>query len=260
MSRKAVVSVYRTLMRQAARMKKRGEELEIRKPVSDQWGNYGYSETGLVYQGNALAQMLGPGGVSVLRHFPGAEKLDGTALQRTVRDNFRAHADAAPEHVPRLVGQALTCLRGLLEQQYLHRCSSSAVTDGVRVDATSKFSTSGMAYTGRHQNLFSYRIRVTNLREEPIQLMGREWTIKNDRGTVVVHVPHIPGNAVVGQQPIIPPNDCFEYVSGTDLDTPAGLQSGKLEIAVVDKSGRTGRTFMAAVAPFAHMRPDVAAR
>lgn len=32
------------------------------------------------------------------------------------------------------------------------------------------------------------------------------------------------------------------------------------QIAVVDKSGRTGRTFMAAVAPFAHMRPDVAAR
>ncbi len=33
-----------------------------------------------------------------------------------------------------------------------------------------------------------------------------------------------------GQQPIIPPGDCFEYVSGTDLDTKSGLQSGRLEV------------------------------
>ncbi|PNH05449.1 hypothetical protein TSOC_008264 [Tetrabaena socialis] len=63
-------------------------------------------------------------------------------------------------------------------------------------------------------------------------------------------------DVVGGQQPVIPPGDCFEYVSGTDLDTPAGLQTGKLEIAVLE-GGRPSRTFMAAVAPFAHLRPDM---
>ncbi|GIL62965.1 hypothetical protein Vafri_17133 [Volvox africanus] len=130
--------------------------------------------------------------------------------------------------------QAMAALRVLLEQLYLHRCSSTCTTEGVRVDATSKFSTAAAGY-GRSQNLFSYRIRVTNLRSEPVQVLGREWTILNDNGAVMVHVPHVPGNAVVGQQPIIPPNDCFEYISGTDLDTPTGLQRGMLEVRTASR-------------------------
>lgn len=35
--------------------------------------------------------------------------------------------------------QALSAFRVLLEQLYLHRCSSSRTTEGVRVDATSQF-------------------------------------------------------------------------------------------------------------------------
>ncbi|EFJ43339.1 hypothetical protein VOLCADRAFT_106917 [Volvox carteri f. nagariensis] len=196
----------------------------IKKPVPDNWGHYGYSEAGLAYQASAMSQLLG----SSLRFFPGAEKLDASALRHVLRENFKANKGASSADTPRLVGEAMAALRVLLEQLYLHRCSSTCTTEGVRVEATSKFSTAANTY-GRSQNLFSYRVRVTNLRDEPIQVLGREWTILNDKGAVVVHVPHVPGNAVVGQQPIIPPNDCFEYISGTDLDTPSGLQRGMLE-------------------------------
>ncbi|PNH03071.1 hypothetical protein TSOC_010904 [Tetrabaena socialis] len=95
----------------------------------------------------------------------------------------------------------------------------------------------GVGNNGRSQNLFSYRIRVTNLRTEPIQVMGREWTIKNDQGTEVVHVTHVPGNAIVGPWAFALP--------------PTALQIAVLE------GGRPSRTFMAAVAPFAHLRPDM---
>ena len=53
------------------------------------------------------------------------------------------------------------------------------------------------------------------------------WT-QNDQGRVRVHIPLDPDNAVVGQQPLLPPGTCFEYFSGTDMDTAAGLQSGSL--------------------------------
>lgn len=46
------------------------------------------------------------------------------------------------------------------------------------------------------------------------------------RGPNRLSTDHFPA----GQKPIIPPGDCFEYVSGTDLDTKSGLQSGRLEV------------------------------
>ncbi|GFR46626.1 hypothetical protein Agub_g8231 [Astrephomene gubernaculifera] len=255
MSKMAVLQVYRTFLRQARRMAKRGEELEFRKPVPDNWGYYGYSETGLRYQASTLSELLGSS--PSLRVALDLESLDADWLRHVVRENFKDKKTASTAEVPRLMGEALAALRVLLEQLYLNRCSSSCTSDGVRVDATSKYSTqAGTPHSGRNHNLFSYRIRITNLREEPIQVMGREWTIKNDKGAVVVHVPHVVGNAVVGQQPIVPPNDCFEYISGTDLDTPSGLQSGRLEIAVLE-GGRPSQTLMVPVRPFAHMRPEV---
>ena len=59
--------------------------------------------------------------------------------------------------------QAINALRVLLEQLYLVRTSSSCVTDGVRVDATSHHATTA-AVGGRTQHIFTYRIRVMNLR------------------------------------------------------------------------------------------------
>ena len=32
--------------------------------------------------------------------------------------------------------------------------------------------------TEQKQYLFTYRVRVTNLRQEPIRILGRSWTIK----------------------------------------------------------------------------------
>ncbi|KXZ54156.1 hypothetical protein GPECTOR_5g254 [Gonium pectorale] len=201
-----------------------------------------------------MAQLLGPG----LRFFPGAETLNAEGLRRVLRANFKSHKNESDVEAPRLLGEALSALRVLLDQLYMHRCSSSCTTDGVRIDATSKFSTAATALNGRTQNLFSYRIRVTNQRQEPIQVLGREWTIQNDRGNVVVQLPHVPGNAIVGQKPIIPPGHAFEYISGTDLDTSAGRQEGKLEIGVLEGNPlKVSRVFMGTVAPFLHMRPDV---
>jgi hypothetical protein len=38
-----------------------------------------------------------------------------------------------------------------------------------------------------------------------------------------------------GQQPVIPPlgSQCFEYASGTDCNTPTGMQAGSLLVSVL---------------------------
>ncbi len=55
--------------------------------------------------------------------------------------------------------------------------------------------------------------------------------LQNDQGQVRAHIPLDPDNAVVGQQPVLPYGHTFEYYSGTDLDTPSGLQAGQLLVS-----------------------------
>jgi uncharacterized protein affecting Mg2+/Co2+ transport len=45
------------------------------------------------------------------------------------------------------------------------------------------------------------------------------------------HIQLNPENAVVGQQPIIPPGATFEYVSGSMIATPSGEMRGRLAVA-----------------------------
>lgn len=40
-----------------------------------------------------------------------------------------------------------------------------------------------------------------------------------------------PENAIVGQQPILPPGAAFEYVSGTLISMPGGVMRGRLAVA-----------------------------
>lgn len=58
---------------------------------------------------------------------------------------------------------------------------------------------------------------------------------------------------VVGCTPILKPGECFEYYSGTDVDTPGGRMRGSFQMAVVDPQrpqDLPSHTFDAEVAPF----------
>ena len=72
------------------------------------------------------------------------------------------------------------------------------------------------------QFAFAYTVRITNAGSVPSQVISRHWIITDAHGKVV----EVKGLGVVGQQPLIPPGQTFEYTSGSQIATPAGTMRG----------------------------------
>ena len=95
---------------------------------------------------------------------------------------------------------------------------------------------------------FAYHITITNTGAVAAQLISRHWIITDDNGTVN----EVRGLGVVGAQPLLQPNEQFEYTSGTLLNTPSGSMRGTYQIVAVD-----GTQFEAMIAPFTLAVPRV---
>jgi ApaG protein len=70
--------------------------------------------------------------------------------------------------------------------------------------------------------VFSYTIGITNLGTVTAQLISRHWLITD----AFNHVQEVRGQGVVGEQPLLRPNQSFEYTSGTVLATQVGTMRG----------------------------------
>lgn len=108
--------------------------------------------------------------------------------------------------------------------------TSSAVTNGVRVDVRSEYAPERSSPA---ENLwfFVYSIRITNEGAVPVQLLRRHWIIADALG----QIEEVEGPGVVGEQPRLEPGDSFEYVSGCPLGTPFGSMRGSYRM--VDDGG-----------------------
>jgi ApaG protein len=69
---------------------------------------------------------------------------------------------------------------------------------------------------------FAYTITITNLRDEPVQLLSRHWIITDQNNKVE----EVQGNGVVGQQPLIAPGQSYQYSSGAVIQTETGDMKG----------------------------------
>ncbi|MEE9332419.1 MAG: Co2+/Mg2+ efflux protein ApaG [Methylophilaceae bacterium] len=95
---------------------------------------------------------------------------------------------------------------------------------------------------------FSYTITITNVGDVAAQLISRHWVITDADG----HKDEVRGLGVVGAQPLLEPNEAFEYTSGTVLGTTAGSMEGTYQIVAVD-----GTQFEAVIPPFTLAAPRV---
>jgi len=86
-------------------------------------------------------------------------------------------------------------------------------------------------------------------RSKPVQLLSRHWKIFGKDGDLQIEV--APGaKGVVGQTPIIKPNTCFSYYSGTDLDSKGGSMEGSFGMAVLSESEEENFDAMISRFPF----------
>ncbi|HVS14065.1 MAG TPA: Co2+/Mg2+ efflux protein ApaG [Thermoanaerobaculia bacterium] len=117
---------------------------------------------------------------------------------------------------------------------------SVATTRGIRVSAEPTY-LADRSDPRRGQFLFAYTITITNLGEETVQLVAREWVITDADGDVET----VAGPGVVGQQPVLRPGASHRYTSYCPLATPVGTMQGRYAMRT-----ETGETFHAEIAPF----------
>lgn len=74
--------------------------------------------------------------------------------------------------------------------------------------------------------VWAYKIRIENKGTHTVTLRNRHWQITDADG----HTEVVDGEGVVGEQPVLPPGEAYEYTSGTPLPTPSGIMVGSYEM------------------------------
>lgn len=93
----------------------------------------------------------------------------------------------------------------------------------------------------RDRYVFTYTITIVNRGLVAAKLISRHWIITDANG----HEQQVRGEGVVGEQPMLGPNEGFRYTSGVVLDTPIGAMYGSYQMLAED-----GTKFDAKIAPF----------
>ena len=99
-----------------------------------------------------------------------------------------------------------------------------------------------------HRFVFAYHIRISNLSNEPVRLIGRHWIIADADN----QIQEVKGKGVIGEQPRLNPGEMFEYSSGTVLTTPVGTMRGSYQMQTDD-----GQLFEAEIPEFLLSAPRV---
>ena len=94
---------------------------------------------------------------------------------------------------------------------------------------------------------FAYRVRITNIGDETVQLMRRRWIIIDGRG----HTEEVEGPGVVGETPVLPPGATFEYTSFCPLPTSFGTMQGTYEMRTA-----AGELFEVKIGQFSLVAPQ----
>ena len=115
------------------------------------------------------------------------------------------------------------------------------ITNGIKVSVETHFE--GTFYNKEDiQFAFSYVVKIKNERENPVQLLSRTWHICDALNSKE----KVEGDGVVGNQPIIQPNESYVYNSGCTLKSPFGSMKGNY--TMVDLS--INETFKANIPTF----------
>ena len=131
------------------------------------------------------------------------------------------------------------------KDQPLHASTSEAVTNNVRVEVESQYAAE-RSQPFQNEWFFHYTVRITNERDETVQLLSRHWIITDATG----HTREVRGDDVVGERPVLAPGEAFQYTSGCEVNTPTGVMRGTYQMVT-----ERGTEFDIEIAPFALHEP-----
>ena len=123
--------------------------------------------------------------------------------------------------------------------------SSVAVTRGIRIEVDVGYIPE-RSDPAQGRWFFAYHITVTNEGTATVQLVSRHWIITDANGQEEI----VRGPGVVGAQPVLAPEQSFEYTSFCPLPTSFGSMKGTYQMVT-----STGESFDAEIAAFALNEP-----
>lgn len=95
------------------------------------------------------------------------------------------------------------------------------ITQGIKISVKTKYN--GTSYrNNRLYYVFAYFITIENKSSETVKLTDRFWTIYDSLNETEI----VSGEGVVGQTPILQPNDTYNYSSGCFLTSSIGAMRG----------------------------------
>jgi len=95
------------------------------------------------------------------------------------------------------------------------------LTHGIEISVQTRFLPAESSIRHGHY-FFMYEITIENKNEFSVQLLSRQWHIYDSNGDYR----EVTGEGVVGEQPIIEPNQKYTYRSGCNLATEIGRMEG----------------------------------
>ena len=123
--------------------------------------------------------------------------------------------------------------------------TSEAVTRDIRIQVEAQYDPE-RSRPYQSQWFFLYTVQIFNEGPVAVQLISRHWVITDATG----HVEEVRGPGVVGQQPVLAPQQSFVYTSGCPLTTPFGTMHGSYQMTTAQ-----GEKFDAKIAAFTVSEP-----
>jgi ApaG protein len=96
--------------------------------------------------------------------------------------------------------------------------------------------------------VFAYTMTITNSGSVAARLITRHWIITDANG----EVQEVKGDGVIGEQPLLRPQQSFQYTSGTYISTPVGTMRGSYQML-----GEDGEEFDADIPEFTLAMPGM---
>lgn len=95
------------------------------------------------------------------------------------------------------------------------------ITEGINIKVEVEYK-EDISILSKNSFIFAYRITIENLSLFPVQLLSRKWLIQDSTG---LHR-EVNGEGVVGMQPMLMPNESYQYMSSVDLESGLGKMNG----------------------------------
>ncbi|MEE9373714.1 MAG: Co2+/Mg2+ efflux protein ApaG [Saprospiraceae bacterium] len=109
---------------------------------------------------------------------------------------------------------------------------NTLTTNNIKISVISKYEPKH-SFPSKNKYVHSYWIKIENEGELTVQLLSREWLIKD--ANLVIR--EIKGDGVIGEQPIIEEGDFHQYSSWSPISAPIGQMTGRYKMRrVIDQS------------------------